>query len=97
MWQLYVEVIYGSRNSYRHAVQRRGHGTGDGAQAAGQDDGVRPGVRRDRRQPAVTPPGAGPVLVALLQFLGEWNDLLTALPFPPRQVRTSGLTMGADQ
>jgi hypothetical protein len=43
------------------------------------------------------PPGAGPVLVALLQFLGEWNDLLTALPFPPRQARTSGLTMGADQ
>jgi hypothetical protein len=39
----------------------------------------------------------GPVLVALLQFLGEWTDLLTALLFPPRQVRTSGLTMGADQ
>jgi hypothetical protein len=30
-------------------------------------------------------------------FLGEWNDLLTALPFLPQQVRTSGLTMGADQ
>jgi hypothetical protein len=35
--------------------------------------------------------------VDAILFLGEWNDLLTALLFLPQQVRTSGLTMGEDQ